>query len=178
MNKWCHYIASCTLKVFNFRQWCFRRLHCFVAPIYIYHNNAHFGYLYLAVIPLKLICNWHSWGVRQIRTHVQELFHRCTEDLQTRRDIDLESPNSSMAKRKIESIGVSEGNPYARAKLPKKAAGNEPQQSLKYYIWELLAESPHGMTAEELLHELQSRNLRSFEGSKKPLSQASPLFRK
>lgn len=175
MNKWCHYIAS-YYKGLQFPDSGVLDV-CIVSlrPL-INYNNAHFGYLYLAVIPLKLTCNWHSWGVRQIGAHVQELCRRCTEDLQTRRDINLESPNSSMAKRKIERIGVSEGNPYARAKVPKKGAGNEPQQSLKYYIWELLAESPHGMTAGELLLDLQSRNLRSFEGSKKPLSQASPLF--
>lgn len=61
-------------------------------------------------------------------------------------------------------------NPFAGAKARRKGAGagGQPQHTIKYYLWQVLQEAGEaGMTADELVQQLESRSLRSFAGSKK-----------
>jgi hypothetical protein len=74
-----------------------------------------------------------------------------------------------------------EDNPFAGAKAKRKvgAEGGQPKHTIKYYLWQLLQEAGGaGMTADELVHQLESRSLRSFAGNKKASSQVSSACRR
>ncbi|BDA46090.1 hypothetical protein COCOBI_08-1820 [Coccomyxa sp. Obi] len=65
-------------------------------------------------------------------------------------------------------------NPFAKAGRKKSGQlGGQVQHTVKYCVWELLREQPAGLSVEDLLHEMQSRKLRSFANSTKPVSQIS-----
>jgi hypothetical protein len=78
-----------------------------------------------------------------------------------------------MAKRKASEDPSAFKNPFSKAKSPKVTpdAGGKQQHTIKYYVWELLSERPDGMTAAELVQEMENRNMRHFNKSSKPVSQ-------
>lgn len=77
-----------------------------------------------------------------------------------------------MGKRARNEDAMEDGNPFAKAGRKKGGQlGGQVQHTVKYCVWELLREQPAGLSVEDLLHEMQSRELRSFANSTKPVSQ-------
>ena len=69
-----------------------------------------------------------------------------------------------------------DGNPFAAAKARRSqgAEGGKPRHTIKFYLWQVLQESgEHGLTADELVEQLESRGMRSFAGNKKAPAQVS-----
>lgn len=66
-------------------------------------------------------------------------------------------------------------NPFLKVSKTKKSgqAEGKAQHTIKYYMWELLREQPEGLSVGQLLHEMESRKMRSFANSSKPASQVS-----
>ncbi len=77
-----------------------------------------------------------------------------------------------MGKRARKEDATEDVNPFAKAGKKKlEQSGGQPQHTVKYCVWEVLREQPAGLSVEDLLHEMQSRKLRSFANSTKPVSQ-------
>ncbi len=78
-----------------------------------------------------------------------------------------------MVKRsRVEDV-IQMSNPFINAKKRKKTGDAEGrvQHTIKYYVWELLRDKPTGLTVDELVHEMESREMRSFANCSKPASQ-------
>lgn len=79
-----------------------------------------------------------------------------------------------MGKRARNEDALEDINPFAKAGRKKWGhLGGQVQHTVKYCVWELLREQPAGLSVEDLLHEMQSRKLRSFANSTKPVSQVN-----